>query len=70
MNKTAHITVDELSARELIDKKETASRLRKSVRTVDAWMKAGRLPYLKIGHKTVLFSWPDVLEKLSQYRVN
>jgi hypothetical protein len=67
MNDTS---IGEPSAHELIDKKETADRLRKSVRTVDAWMKAGGLPYLKIGRKTVLFSWPDVLQKLSQYRVN
>jgi hypothetical protein len=32
-------------------------------------MRQGKLPYLKIG-KTVLFRWPDVLEKLGQFRVN
>ena len=50
-------------------KRELAVRLRRSPRTVDLWMRQGKLPYLKIG-KTVLFRWPDVLEKLSAYRVN
>ncbi len=54
---------------EILNKRELARRIRKSNRTVDAWMKAKRLPYLKVG-KTVLFRWSDVLEKLSSYRVN
>jgi hypothetical protein len=53
----------------LLLKRELAVRLRRSPRTVDLWMRQGKLPYLKIG-KTVLFRWPDVLEKLSEYRVN
>ena len=50
-------------------KRELAARLRRSTRTVDDWMRKGKLPYLKIG-KTVLFRWQDVLEKLNSYRVN
>jgi excisionase family DNA binding protein len=50
-------------------KRELAVRLRRSPRTVDLWMRQGKLPYLKIG-KSVLFRWSDVLEKLSQFRVN
>jgi excisionase family DNA binding protein len=53
----------------LLDKPELAVRLRISKRTVDAWMKKRRLPFIKVG-KTVRFRWPDVLEKLSDYRVN
>jgi hypothetical protein len=53
----------------LLLKRELAAKIRRSVRTVDSWMRQGKLPYLKIG-KTVLFRWPDVLEKLSAYRVN
>ena len=53
----------------LLDKKEVAARLRHCPRTISLWMKQGKLPYLKIG-KTVRFRWPDVLEKLSAYRVN
>jgi hypothetical protein len=50
-------------------KRELAVKLRRSPRTVDLWMRQGKLPYLKIG-KTVLSRWSDVLEKLSAFRVN
>jgi excisionase family DNA binding protein len=53
----------------LLTKPEVAIKLRRSRRTVESWMRQGKLPYLKVG-KTVLFRWPDVLEKLSQFRVN
>ena len=53
----------------LLLKRELAVKIRRSVRTVDLWMRQGKLPYLKVG-KTVLFRWPDVLEKLKAYRVN
>jgi excisionase family DNA binding protein len=59
-----------LSADEtLLDKSGLARRLNKSVRTVDAWMKARRLPYIKVG-RSVLFRWGAVLEKLDTFRVN
>jgi excisionase family DNA binding protein len=54
---------------DLLIKREVAAKLRRSVRTVDAWMRAGRLPYFKLG-RTVRFRWSDVLKKLSDYRVN
>jgi predicted DNA-binding transcriptional regulator AlpA len=54
---------------DLLVKRQVAAKIQRSVRTVDAWMRQGKLPYLKIG-KTVLFRWPDVLEKLQQFRVN
>jgi excisionase family DNA binding protein len=53
----------------LLDKPGLARRLNKSVRTVDAWMKRGRLPYIKVG-RSVLFRWCTVLEKLDTFRVN
>ena len=59
-----------LSADEtLLDKPGIARRLNKSVRTVDAWMKRGRLPYIKVG-RSVLFRWGAVLEKFEAFRVN
>ena len=59
-----------LSADEtLLGKPGIARRLNKSVRTVDAWMKRGRLPYIKVG-RSVLFRWGAVLEKLEAFRVN
>ncbi len=53
----------------LLDKHGLAERLSVSTRTVDCYMRAGRLPFLKIG-KTVRFRWADVMEKLSDCRVN
>jgi excisionase family DNA binding protein len=53
----------------LLDKSGLARRLNKSVRTVDDWMKRGRLPYIKVG-RSVLFRWGAVLEKLEAFRVN
>jgi hypothetical protein len=57
------------SADEILDKPKLARRLDKSVRTIDAWMKSGRLPYSKVG-RSVLFRWGAVLEKLEAFRVN
>ena len=54
---------------DLLVKHEVAAKLKRSVRTVDVWMRQGKLPYIKL-NKTVLFRWADVLEKLNAYRVN
>jgi excisionase family DNA binding protein len=53
----------------LLTKRDLASRLQISIRTLDDWMRSGRVPFLKIG-KSVRFRWDDVLEKLNQFRVN
>jgi excisionase family DNA binding protein len=53
----------------LLTKRELAPKLKRSIRTLDAWMRQGKLPYLKVG-KSVLFRWSDVLAKLNAYRVN
>ena len=53
----------------LLNKRQLAIKLGISKRTCDAWMKAKRLPYVKLG-KSVRFYWPDVLEKLQAFRVN
>ena len=58
------------SADEILEKPETAERLKISTRTLDQWMRAGRVPFLKIG-KTVRFRWADVLAHLQHNcRVN
>jgi excisionase family DNA binding protein len=71
MNTIAALTQGQLtqSADEILDKPKLARRLDKSVRTIDAWMKRGRLPYIKVG-RSVLFRWGAVLEKLEAFRVN
>lgn len=58
------------SADEILEKPETAKRLKISTRTLDQWMRAKRVPFLKIG-KTVRFRWADVLTHLTdKCRVN
>lgn len=53
----------------LLRKRELAEKLAISKRTLDVWMHSGRIPFLKVG-RSVRFRWSDVLEKLSEYRVN
>lgn len=43
--------------------------LKVSGRTLDEWMRSGRVPYFKIG-KTVRFRWADVIAHLQKNRVN
>ena len=74
MTQTASTTTSGLtataSADEILEKPETAERLKISTRTLDQWMRAGRVPFLKIG-KTVRFRWADVLAHLQHNcRVN
>ena len=61
--------VVERATDDLLLKREVAAKLKRSVRTVDAWMRSGKLPYIKV-QKTVLFHWGDVLKKLRESRVN
>ncbi len=42
-----------------VGKTEIAKRLGKTVRTVDSWMRDGRVPFIKLG-RSVLFRWSDV----------
>ncbi|MEO7168400.1 MAG: helix-turn-helix domain-containing protein [Chthoniobacterales bacterium] len=53
----------------LLTKRELATKLKVSVRTLDDWMRRGRIAYLKIG-KSCRYRYSDVLEKLNVYRVN
>ncbi len=45
---------------EMLTKPELAAKLKICLRTVENWIQAGHLPYLKISH-LVLFYWPDVV---------
>lgn len=53
----------------LLSKGGLAPKLAISTRTLDDWMRLGRVPFLKVG-KTVRFRLEDVLEKLNAHRVN
>jgi excisionase family DNA binding protein len=53
----------------LLSKRGLAPRLQISIRTLDDWMRKGRIPFFKVG-KTGRFRLEDVLEKLNAYRVN
>jgi excisionase family DNA binding protein len=53
----------------LLTKRGLAPKLQISTRTLDEWMRKGRIPFLKVG-KSVRFRLMDVLEKLGQFRVN
>ena len=61
----ANINADDFA---LLNKRELAARLRLSTRSVDEWMRAKRLPYLKIG-KTVRFDWQAVRAHLNNYQI-
>lgn len=52
----------------LLTKKELAKKLKKSVRSIENWMKLRYLPYIKIGH-SVLFRWRDVVDALDDFHV-
>jgi excisionase family DNA binding protein len=53
----------------LLSKRGLAPKLQISIRTLDDWMRKGRIPFLKVG-KTVRFRLTDVLEKLNAFRIN
>ncbi|NBV24187.1 MAG: DNA-binding protein [Proteobacteria bacterium] len=48
----------------LLTKAQLAPRLQIKPRTLDAWMAAGLVPYLKIG-RVVRFDWPAVQARLT-----
>lgn len=55
------------SEAELIDKEELRRRLSlPSVRMVDELMRRRKIPYVRLGHRTVRFSWPKVLAAISR----
>lgn len=46
-------------------KREVALRLRRTTRTIENWMRLGRLPFLKINGQ-VSFHWPTVERHLQE----
>ncbi len=66
---TLHIPGLDAAIDEILKKPEVSHRLKVSGRTLDEWMRSGRVPYFKIG-KTVRFRWADVISHLQKNRVN
>jgi excisionase family DNA binding protein len=66
---TASGTQRDTAVEGLLTKFDVAERLKVAPRTVDSWMKKGKIPFLKIG-KSCRYRWQDVLEKLNSFRVN
>lgn len=52
----------------LLTTEQIAPLLQKTPRTVEAWRKAGLLPYLKIG-RSILFDWDAVRRQLNERHV-
>ena len=52
------------AAEPYIDKLEVGQRMSLRPRTVDQWMKQGRLPYYKLG-RAVRFKWSEVQAHLA-----
>ena len=52
-----------LQFEEFINKKELARRIKRSPRTIGAWMRNGTLPYYKVG-AAVLFKYSEVEEHI------
>ena len=56
----------------LLNKRQLAQKLGVSARSIDAWMKLGRLPYIKIGggkRGTERFEFSVVMDSLRQHQV-
>jgi len=54
----------------LLDKRELAAALgRKSTRVVDGWVKSRCISFYRLGHRTLLFSLPQVLADLKKFEV-
>jgi hypothetical protein len=68
MNSQPGSNLDVCPADCLLTKKELAHRLKKSVRSIENWMKLHYLPYIKIGH-SVLFRWSDVTKALDRFQM-
>jgi hypothetical protein len=53
---------------DFINKEELRRRLNlPSVRMVEQMMRKKKIPFLRLGYRTVRFSWPKVLEALARF---
>ena len=57
-------TTNEPQEEGFMKKADLAKRLGLKSRSIDNWMKAGIIPYMKIGKHAVRFYWPEVKKSL------
>ena len=50
----------------LIDREDLARELKVTSRTIGTWQRAGRIPHIKIGRRTVRFDLQDVVAFLKK----
>jgi excisionase family DNA binding protein len=53
----------------LVNSKQLAAELGQSHRTIRSWIAARKIPFLKVGHRTMLFSPEKVLAALQKFEV-
>ena len=61
----APVPATEIAVEPFIKKPEVAKRLGRTVRTVDAMMRRGQIPYYKFGY-SVAFRWSEITNHLAQ----
>jgi excisionase family DNA binding protein len=64
LNKQVASTVIEAAER-MLTKPEMAQLVRRKEKTIERWMQAGRLPYLRVG-RTILFPLREVMSHLKE----
>ena len=64
------VNATKLSIDDIVDTRGLADRLKTTPRAVETMRHAGKLPYLKLGYRTVRFSIRAVEEALSKYEVH
>jgi excisionase family DNA binding protein len=53
----------------LVNSKQLAAELGQSLRTIRSWVAARKIPFLKVGHRTMLFSPEKVRAALEKFEV-
>lgn len=49
---------------ELLDDRAIGAKVKVAASTVAAWGRQGRIPRIRLGRKTIRYSWPAVLDAL------
>ena len=63
------IITDTADSRTLLNKKQLAERLNLTPRGVECLTRARKIPAIKLGHRTLRYSWPRVCEALAKREV-